>query len=132
MTATVIYLDVQRVLRLHDMVIRQTGGDSAVLDSNLLESAVAQPAMSCFGQEAHPDVHSKAAAYLFHLCKNHPFADGNKRTAYAVAEVFLRMNGFRIDETVETLEQFVLSVADGTLSKAEVVEWFRSHARQHQ
>ncbi len=131
MTSRILYLNVQQVVRLHELVIQQTGGSIAVLDVALLESAVAQPAMACFGQEAHPNLASKAAAYLFHLCKNHPFEDGNKRTAYVAAEVFLMLNGYALAGTVDELEQFTLGVADGTVSKEQAISFFDRHLIRH-
>ncbi len=131
MTPQFVYLDVDHVLRMHELVIHQTGGGAAVLNRGLLESAVAQPAMTCFGQAAHPDLASKAAAYLFHLCKNHPFEDGNKRTAYVVAEVFLMLNGHALTGSVDELEQFTLGVADGTFTKEQAISFYQSHLIRH-
>jgi len=125
---TAIYLDVGRVLRLHELVIRQSGGSIAVLQPNLLDSAVAQPSMRFSGEDLHPDIPSKAAAYLFHICMNHPFEDGNKRTAHVTAEVFLMMNGYALTGTVDELEQFTVGVAAGTISKDEAIGFFRAHA----
>lgn len=117
MTAPIGYLNLEQVLELHQLVVAKSGGSAQVLRPELLESALAQPPMIAFGQEAHPDLPAKAAAYLFHICKNHPLEDGNKRTAFAAAEVFLRLNGHRISGTVDELEDLVLGVADGRTSK---------------
>lgn len=127
MTVQVKYLDLNRVLRLHELVITQSGGSVALLSRPMLEAAIAQPPMACFGVESHPDFPSKAAAYLFHICKNHPFEDGNKRTAFVTAEVFLKLNGFSLMGSVDELEQFTLGVADGSVTKEAAIEFYRSH-----
>jgi death on curing protein len=130
MSVDVRYLDVARVLQLHDLVIQQTGGDPTVLQQNLLESAVAQPAMTCFGQETHPGDPKRRPGGCIPVSslQESSLCGRNKRTAYVVAEVFLRMNGYTLKETVDEMERMVLSVADGSFSKANVVDWFRERA----
>jgi len=86
------FLSVQRVLALHSLQLKLFGGSEGVRDQSLLESAIAMPATSFGGQYVHADLAEMAAAYLFHLNKNHPFIDGNKRTATAAALVFLKLN----------------------------------------
>lgn len=86
-------------------------------DRGLLESACAVPASSFRGQLLHPDLAAMAAAYLFHLNKNHPFTDGNKRVSLAAAETFLAMNGWDLKVTNEEAVEMTLQVADGRLDK---------------
>ncbi len=86
------FLSVQDVLKIHNRMILEFGGDASVRDTGLLDSALAMPKSQFADQMMHPDIPSQAAAYLFHICKNHPFVDGNKRTALAACEVFILCN----------------------------------------
>jgi death-on-curing protein len=127
MTAPVTFLSVEQVLAIHDRMIAEFGGDPAIRDRGLLESAVAMPAAQFGGKYPHKGVPAMAAAYLFHLCKNHPFVDGNKRTALVTAEVFLLLNGWEVLATNDELERLTLGVADGTVAKQELTELLRAH-----
>ncbi|WP_293253487.1 MULTISPECIES: type II toxin-antitoxin system death-on-curing family toxin [unclassified Microcoleus] len=89
------FISLDEVLELHEDQISSFGGTSGVRDEGLLESALAQPQATFGGQLLHPTISEQAAAYLYHLAMNHPFIDGNKRTAFAVADTFLRLNGSR-------------------------------------
>ena len=84
-----IYLSFEEILELHDELIKQFGGLHEIREIGLLESALAAPMMAVFGEELHKSVYDKAAAYLVHIARNHPFIDGNKRTAAATALIFL-------------------------------------------
>jgi len=106
-------------------MITEFGGDEGVRDSALSESAVMMPRASFGGRYLHRDVPAMAAAYLFHLCKNHAFIDGNKRTALATAEVFLDLNGRRLDATGDECERWTLGVAEGAMSKTQLTRLFR-------
>ena len=124
MTAEPIFLTVDQALALHQRYLELYGGDPTVLSIELLESAVMMP-QACFGGEfLHKSLAAMAAAYLFHICKNHPFADGNKRTALAAAGVFLFLNGKRLRATNRELEQITRRVAEGAMPKGELVRWF--------
>ncbi|MBD0334220.1 MAG: type II toxin-antitoxin system death-on-curing family toxin [Cyanobacteria bacterium Co-bin13] len=104
-------------LRIHQRQIERFGGSQGVRDNGLLESALAQPQSTFSGQLLHPTLHEQAAAYLYHLAKNHPFVDGSKRTAYAVTETFLRLNGYTLTLDDEQAFQLVLDVAQSQLEK---------------
>jgi death on curing protein len=104
-------------LRIHQRQVEKFGGSQGIRDNGLLESALAQPQSAFGGQLLHPTLHEQAAAYLYHLAKNHPFIDGNKRTAYAVMETFLRLNGYTLDLDNEEAYQMVLDVAQSQLEK---------------
>lgn len=121
-----LFLTVEQVLVIHERVIVEFGGDPALLDGGLLESAVMMPAAWFQREFLHPDIATMAAAYLFHLCMNHPFADGNKRTALAAAEVFLRLNDHELPATNDELERLTWAVAQGRLDKDGVVAFYRS------
>lgn len=127
MTEEPIFLTVEQVLAIHDRVIAEFGGDAALLDRGLLESAVAMPAARYAGAFLHPDLPTMASAYLFHLCRNHPFADGNKRTALTSAEVFLLLNDHHLKATNRDIERLVLGIAEGRLSKDDATAFLRKH-----
>lgn len=91
------FLGIEDVLNIHQVLVEQFGGISGIRDEGLLESALAQPKATFFGELLHPTIHDQAAAYLYHITKNHPFLDGNKRTAFGAMEAFLRLNGFNLD-----------------------------------
>lgn len=128
MTRVPVFLGVEHVLAIHRRMIREFGGSPRVRDYGLLESAVRMPAAQFGGAFLHQGVPAMAAAYLFHLCQNHPFVDGNKRTALAAAEVFLMLNALRLAAGNRELERLTLGVAAGRISKDEAVAFFREHA----
>jgi len=127
-TAPPAFLTVDQVLAVHRRVVAEFGGDAGVRDMALLESAVAMPAATFGGAYLHDGLPTMAAAYLFHLCKGHPFVDGNKRTALATAEVFLRVNGLRLRVKDEPVYRLTVGVAEGRVGKEQVVEFFRQHS----
>lgn len=112
------------VLVIHDEVIRAHGGQTGLRDSTLLESAVAAPQATFDGEPLISDAIETAAAYLFYLCRNHPFVDGNKRTALAACLVFLAANGRLVDQRVtardpDGWETFVQDVAASRLDRVQ-------------
>lgn len=111
------FLDPETVLRLHDRQIERFGGMTGVRNRGLMESALAQPQATFGGELLHPTLADQAAAYLYHLAKNHPFIDGNKRTAFAVMDTFLRLNGARLGLPPEQAYELTMQVAQGQLSK---------------
>ncbi|UCD83649.1 MAG: type II toxin-antitoxin system death-on-curing family toxin [Deltaproteobacteria bacterium] len=119
-----IFLTVDHVLAIHRRMIDEFGGAPEVRDYGLLESAVTMPAARYGGEFLHCGVPAMAASYLFHICKNHPFVDGNKRTAVAAAEIFLLINGMHLTATNEELEHLTIGVVEGTTSKDEVTAFF--------
>lgn len=114
------YISIDEVLELHEDQISSFGGTSGVRDEGLLESALAQPQATFGGQLLHPTISEQAAAYLYHLAMNHPFIDGNKRTAFAVADTFLRLNGWTLNLTDDRAYDLVMQVARGTMTKEEL------------
>lgn len=111
------FLDIEDVLELHRLSLEQYGGGSGVRDLELLESALAQP-RSAFGEQyAHEGLFAMAAAYLFHIARNHPFVDGNKRTALLAALVFLDINGIPVERESEALYELTMGVAEGRIDK---------------
>ena len=119
------FLSVQDVLAVHEDTIRHEGGLPGLRDAGLLESAVLMPQQQFGGEYLHPGLPEMAAAYLFHLCRNHAFLDGNKRVAALAALIFLRVNGAKTLPEPEALEAVTLEVASGARGKAELTEWLR-------
>jgi death-on-curing protein len=120
-----IYLTYEQVIELHDVLIQKFGGLAGVREIGLLESALAVPMMAVFGRELHKSVYDKAGAYLYHIARNHPFCDGNKRTASATAIAFLRVNGENPHYDIENFLKLVVSVAEGRMDAHEISHYFR-------
>lgn len=124
------YLTIAEVLETYQRVMQQTGGLMAIHDLGALELAIAQPYMTFDGNELYPSLAEKAAALGFSLIQNHPFADGNKRTGHAAIEVFLALNGYEINASVEEQVEIILSVASGKLSRENFAEWLSNHTQK--
>lgn len=125
-----IHLSVENVREIHGEVLEAFGGAAGVRDAALLESAVAAPRASFGGESVFGDLIEVAAAYLFYLCRNHPFVDGNKRTAMAAAIVFLRLNGFAPARDSEKWESLVLDVAASKLDREQTARRLRALLRR--
>jgi death-on-curing protein len=123
------FLTIEAVLDLHRMQIDRFGGDVGLRDLGLVESAMAQPCQSFGGEYLHKDLPEMAAAYLYHLCCNHAFIDGNKRVATITAVTFLGSNGFRLDVDQDILLRLVRGVALGEIDKDEVIVFFRTNVK---
>lgn len=119
------FLSVDDVLAIHRDQLHEYGGQGGVLNRGLLESAVAMPEAGMGGQYFHADLYEMAAAYLFHLVKNHPFNDGNKRVAAMAAFTFLKINGLFLDAPEEPFYALTISAAEGRATKATIAEFFR-------
>ena len=130
MNEPIQFLSVDQILAIHERGIAEHGGSLELRDRGLLESAAAMPAAQFGGQFLHDGLAAMAAAYLFHLCKNHPFLDGNKRVAVATAEVFVQLNGHELAATNSQLEALTLGVADSSISKDEATAFFKKHVRR--
>lgn len=113
------------VLRFHRYQIHRFGGEAGVRDYSLLESAIAQPRVSYGGEYLHQDLYEMAAVYAFHICKNHPFLDGNKRTGLVSALVFLEINGISLADPNEKLPAAIERMAVNDLNKKEFAALLR-------
>ncbi len=120
------------MLELYRRIIEQSGGSAGISNHGALESALAQPCMSFGGEELYPTIVEKASALGFSLIKNHPFVDGNKRIGHAALEVFIVLNGFEIEASVDEQEQVILGLAAGELGREEFTEWLRRHIVEKQ
>lgn len=113
----------QSVEIVHQQQLERFGGAGGVRDQTMPDSAIDRPEnKAAYGK---PDVFDLAAAYLFGLARNHPFIDGNKRTAIVVAAIFLMKNGYQLTASEALLYQFVMDVAAGAVSEDNAARWFR-------
>jgi death-on-curing protein len=119
------HLTVEIVLEIHAEAISKFGGSDGVRDMALLESAVAAPQASFGGRSPYADLVEVAAAYLFYLCRNHPFIDGNKRAALGACLVFLRLNGIEPKADGAAWEEMTLAVAASDIDRQETTERLR-------
>jgi death on curing protein len=123
------HLTVDIVREIHTAAIESFGGSDGVRDLALLESAVAAPQASFGGKSPYEDLPEVAAAYLYYLCRNHPFIDGNKRAALGACLVFLRLNGIEPNKDGPEWEQLTLDVASSALDRAETTARLRKLLR---
>lgn len=122
------YLTPQQVLAIHDQMVKRFGGSNGVRDLGLVESAVERPQATYDGNDLYETVLDKAAALLQSLLKNHPFVDGNKRTALTSAGIFLKMNGLNLKNYHEEEVEFAVSVDNKHLSVEEITKWLKDHS----
>ena len=123
-----LFLTLDEVLAIHADQIRRYGGRTGLRDLGLLQSALGMPETTFEDEFLHGTLFEMAAAYLFHIARNHPFADGNKRTALMCALVFLGLNGRRLEAESEALYELVDGVAAGSVDKAEVSVFLRQNS----
>ena len=123
------FLTVEEVLYIHFQMIERFGGLHGVRDIGGLESAVARPQTTVFGDDAYPDLIEKASAMFHSLILNHPFHDGNKRTAFAAVGLFLQLNGISIIGAHREIEDFVVRTAEKRLSLETIVDWLSKHSK---
>ena|SRR3990167_914556 len=121
------YLSLEEILRLHFQVIEDFGGSHGVRDEGRLASLVSAPKQEVFGAEQYPNIFQKAAVYMRNLIGDHPFVDGNKRTAVTVAGIFLLRNGYRLTASPKELENFAVKIAVKKLDVIEIAAWLKEH-----
>jgi death on curing protein len=124
------HLSVEIVREIHAEAIKTFGGLNGIRDEALLASAVFAPQSSFGGKSPYTDLIDVAAAYLFYLCRNHPFVDGNKRTAMGAAIVFLRLNGMETAPDSEKWERLLLDVAAGKRDRDQTTQYLRKLAKR--
>lgn len=113
------------ILAIHDMQLAEHGGGSGIRNDNLLESALARPVN--LAAYSNPDASALAAAYGYGISRNHAFIDGNKRTGFVAAELFLRLNGSQLVADDADCVLTMLAVASGDLSEDAFADWLRAH-----
>jgi death on curing protein len=121
-----VHLNVAIVREIHAGAIARFGGSDDLRDLALLESAVAAPQASFGGKSPYQDMAEVAAAYLYYVCRNDPFVDGNKRTALGACIVFLRLNGIEPEPDGPDWEELTLAVASGQIDRMEATARLRS------
>lgn len=125
----IVWISRALALAIHDRQLAEHGGGSGIRDESLLESALARPLqLSAYG-EPPPDLADLAASLAFGLARNHPFVDGNKRTAAVVCETFLMLNGMLLLASDLELYPLYIGLAEGTLDEADFAGWLRRHLR---
>lgn len=120
------YITFEYVLEIHEKLIEEYGGRQGILNEGLLRSALEMPKARFNGRDLHRTIFDKTAAYLFHIAKNHPFIDGNKRTAAMTAMVFFASNfkgAFCIFDV--EYQELILGVANGSVTKKQIAKFFR-------
>lgn len=115
---------------IHDEIIDASGGTKGYHDVGLIESALARPQHSAFGEDAYVGVFEKAAALLHSIANNHGFRDGNKRTAMAAAIYYLSLNGITVTITNKEYESFMLHVVNDKPQVREITDWLIAHRLQ--
>lgn len=125
-----VFLTRVEVLKIHTNQIKNYGGTDGVRDEALLQSALGQPEAGFGRYWQREDIFEMAAAYAFHLCKNHPFLDGNKRTAFVAAMLFLETNGISILAPQKKCIEVMRAVAEGKMGKKELAAVFRFLPRE--
>jgi death-on-curing protein len=124
-----VWIEPAVIRAIHEEQLAEHGGAIGTRDTGLLESALARPMqLAAYGK---PDVAALAASYGYGLAKNHPFIDGNKRTAFVAVELFLLLNGWELTATDAQCVLSMLAVAAGTLDEAAYAEWIRGHISPH-
>jgi death-on-curing protein len=123
------FLTIEEVLLLHARLIQRIGGSDGVRDMGMLESALARPRTTFDDPDLYPGLWHKAAALMHSLVKNHPFVDGNKRTALTATGLFLELNGHMLVASDDEAASFVLGVATGILGPEEMLAWLKSHSQ---
>lgn len=123
----IIWVERAFALAIHERQLSEHGGSSGVRDEGLLDSALARPQqLHAYGDPA-PDLVDLAASLAFGLARNHPFVDGNKRTAHVCYRAFLLLNGASIEAGEEDKYAATLGLAEGSLSEADFADWLRQH-----
>ncbi len=126
----VIFMSSSDVIRIHDMVINRFGGRLGIHDQRLLESAINHPWMIIkYGNDEEHQISNLAAAYFFHIIKNNPFIDGNKRTGLLTTLDFLYQNGFELDDNLD-LYQLSLDTAASHLNEKEIAILFKKAIKE--
>jgi death on curing protein len=124
-----VWVSLELAEAIHQRQLSEHGGGSGVRDAGLLQSALARPEQLMAYGGAEVDLPALAAAYAFGIARNHPFVDGNKRTAYVVCRTFLVLNAWDLVGPLADRYPVFLGLAEGSVSEAELTDWLRAHVR---
>jgi len=124
-----VFLGLDEIIEIHHDQIKRYGGRPGILDIETLKSTVAMPSATFDGNYLHTAIYEMAAAYLFHIVRNHPFVDGNKSTGAVASIVFLMLNGLDFHADENDFEYIVIRTAEGKIDKATIAQFFKSNAR---
>lgn len=125
MTGKWVWIATEVALAAHAEQLAEHGGGDGIRDAGMIDSAMARP--QNLAQYGDPDAAALAAAYAYGIARNHPFTDGNKRTAAVVSETFLMLNGYALGATDAELVVAFVALAAGELDEDELADWFRQH-----
>ncbi len=124
-------IDINEVEKIHDILIEKFGGAKGVRDKGLLESSINRPYQTFDGQELYPNPTDKAAAIFESIITNHPFIDGNKRTAYVIMRLMLKKNDIDIHSGQNDKYDFVIKAASGKMSFDQIKAWITNNLNRH-
>lgn len=124
------FIDLDEVLIIHERMLEIGGGREGILDFTLLHSAIERPKAQFSGEFLYQSVFEMGAALLQSLVKNHPFSDGNKRTAFFTTMRFLDKNGYEVTASNEEIVKFGVKVDINKLSVGEIAEWLKLHSKK--
>ena len=123
-------ITLKETLIIHELAIEKFGGGEGIRDMNLLESALQRPHATFDQQELYPTPIEKAAAIIESIVKNHPFADGNKRTGYILMRLMLLKSNLDIEASEEEKYKFVIRIAEGKSDFEEIKSWIKNEAKE--
>lgn len=121
-------VDIESVLLVHGIIIKRAGTSAGIRDFSLLHSALERPKATYSGRDLYPNIFTKAAALMQSLCLDHPFSDGNKRTAWAITHKFLWDNGYHLKSTRYEAADFMVYVDNQKPDLKEIASWLKSHS----
>ncbi|MCK8826437.1 type II toxin-antitoxin system death-on-curing family toxin [Natroniella acetigena] len=123
----IIFIPKQMILHFHEQLIQLYGGSTGIRDEELLDSALEQPKATFDESYLHDSIFKMASAYGFHLCKNHPFIDGNKRITLVAMDTFLQKNGYEITASEKETYKIIIALSSGEISKEELTKWLKQN-----
>ena len=125
-----IYIDIVEVHEIHRAIIYSANTKAIVRDFSLLHSAVERPKATYAGRELYPNIFAKAASLLQSICLNHPFTDGNKRTAWGATKRFLWLNNYHLQANIKEAADFMVNVDNQKPNIVEITGWLKKHCRK--
>lgn len=121
------YLTAEELLNIHSVIINETGGSHGVRNQDAIASLEDLPRQEAFGTELYPGIWTKAAVYILSTIFNHPYVDGNKRSAFATADVFLQLNGYRISAPAGEIERYAVAIVEEREELVSIAAWLEAH-----